>query len=660
MTGWRTAGRRLACVARGAMERYRGSTARGRTVRRMAIDTLVIVTATGLAVTLTSSLLEPAAVAVLWLLAGSALQLGFLVSTGVHRASFHATSFGDVRRLTLIVMGGTTAATVLAVAARTGPYDAAVPSPLGVEAVFLPLSGTLTLLGLLTVRGVTRTLHERYRHPEVERRPGRRVLVAGAGEAGTLLVRTMQRHPEAGRMPVGFVDDDAVKLGSRLAGVEVLGSLDAIPEIVARERVDEVVIALPSADGHAVRRVVDAVRRADASVARRIIPPLHELVSGKASIDRVRDVDIDDLLRRPPVVLDEDRIREHLRGRRVLVTGAGGSIGSELVQHICRFAPREVLLLGRGENSIFQLERQLDQRWPEVRTRSVIGAVQHTKRLDHVMDAFQPDVVFHAAAHKHVPLMEANPEEAVFNNVLGSRNLLRAALRVGVRTFVNVSTDKAVAPTSVMGASKRLVEQLVLDAASRARESDVFASVRFGNVLGSRGSVVPTFRSQIAAGGPVTVTHPDMVRYFMTIPEAAQLVLQAAATGRNGSTYVLDMGEPVRVVDLARDLIRLSGLEPDVDVEIAFLGSRPGEKLREELADEGTLQVATRHEKIFVTHPAKPDRGDLAWRVDALEDAALRSDGREIRRLLGLPVDGVASAGGVQVEDQEFGRAVPA
>jgi FlaA1/EpsC-like NDP-sugar epimerase len=370
------------------------------------------------------------------------------------------------------------------------------------------------------------------------------------------------------------------------------------------------------------------------------MPALHEVLSGRVQFNRIRSVTIDDLLRRPTVELDAVGIMGYLSGKRVMVTGAGGSIGSELVRQICAFQPAELILFGHGENSIYQLERELDVDWPGIRYHSVIAQVQNIVRLQNVFERFQPDVIFHTAAHKHVPLMELTPEEAVFNNIVGSRNLVDLALESGVSYFVNVSTDKAVNPTSVMGASKRIVEMLVESASRRARSDQTFVSVRFGNVLGSRGSAVPIFKKQIAAGGPVTVTHPDMIRYFMTIPEAARLVLQASAQGKNGDIYILDMGEPVKVLDLVTDLIKLSGLEPDVDIPIVFTGMRPGEKLYEELMTEREEAEATEHDKILVAKAQPIDEELLERTVEELVEAALRSDGAEIRRLLTERIDG--------------------
>jgi FlaA1/EpsC-like NDP-sugar epimerase len=483
----------------------------------------------------------------------------------------------------------------------------------------------------------------------------RQVLIVGAGEAGTMIAREMLRHPEAGLRPIGFADDDWGKQKKQFMGLPVLGRIGDLPDVLATFRIDEVLIAMPSSAGAAVRAVVEHAQEAD--IDYRIIPGVYELLSGEVSISQIREVDLEDLLRRDPVRLDTEIIREYVSGRVVLVTGAGGSIGSELVRQAARFGARRILLLGRGENSIYQILGECRRMWPALDVEPVICDVRDRDRLGYVFERYHPDVVFHAAAHKHVPLMEGNPDEAVLNNVGGTLNLSELALAHGVERFVNISTDKAVNPTSVMGATKRAAEIVVARAARHAEPGQSFVSVRFGNVLGSRGSVVPLFKRQIAAGGPVTVTDPEMVRYFMTIPEAAQLVLQAGGLGANGSVYVLDMGEPVKIVDLARDLITLSGFEPDVDIEITFTGMRPGEKLYEELltAEEGT--VSSRHEKIFVARKQLIEDEALDGHLDRLFEAARSREPHAILAALAalvpshmLPVgsrgDGAAASSG--------------
>jgi len=426
------------------------------------------------------------------------------------------------------------------------------------------------------------------------------ILIVGAGEAGTMIAREMLRHPEAGMKPKGFLDDDPAKEGTKILGLPVLGPIDSLPIEVRNHLIQEVLIAIPSGDGRLVRRIMDLSRKA--GVSYRIIPGVYQVLSGEVSISQIRKVDIEDLLGREPVSLDVDAISKYLKGKRILVTGAGGSIGSEIVRQVARFGPEKVVLLGRGENSLFELELEIKALFPRLKYELVIADVQNRQKLERVFKKFRPQVVFHAAAHKHVPLMETNADQAIINNVLGTKNVAELALKWGVERFVNISTDKAVNPTSVMGASKRIAEMIVRKLAEKAAPGHTFVSVRFGNVLGSRGSVIPIFKRQIASGGPVTVTHPEMKRYFMTIPEAAQLVLQAAALPYNGKVYVLDMGEPVKIKNLAEDLIKLSGFTPHEDIDIIYTGLRPGEKLFEELltAEEGT--IPSPHEKIYIAN----------------------------------------------------------
>ena len=552
-------------------------------------------------------------------------------AVSLYRRSWSRVAFRDIFNLAQAVFSVAVVGSVLLL--WLGPVT-------GIPRSVALLDGLLTFFIMSGVRAVARFRHESQLGQSGGGERRKAVLVIGAGEAGTLIVREMLRHPEMGLRPVGFLDDDAKKVGYKIATVPVLGTTADINRLVTRYRVDEVLIALPSSDGRAVREIVGRIEGAKAGLKYRIMPGVYELLSGQVGINRIREVQIEDLLRRPPVELDTAAISSYIADKVVMVTGAGGSIGSELVRQICRFRPKELILFGRGENSVYTLERELDRDWPDIPYHSVIAGVQNIVRLDYVFRRYGPQVVFHAAAHKHVPLMELNPEEAVFNNIIGSRNLVTLALKYGITHFVNISTDKAVNPTSVMGASKRMVERIVQSAASRARPDQKFVSVRFGNVLGSRGSVIPVFKQQILSGGPVTVTHPDMTRYFMTIPEASQLVMQAAGQGKNGEIYILDMGEPVRIVDLAKDLIKLSGFEPEVDIPIAFSGIRPGEKLYEELMTNEEKGGATAHEKIFVAKPSPLELEALDRTVQNLQEAALRSDHTTIRRQLKSYISG--------------------
>lgn len=422
-------------------------------------------------------------------------------------------------------------------------------------------------------------------------------LIVGAGAAGTLLVRQMLMHPKMRMMPVAFVDDDPEKQRKDIYGVRILGTTKDIEKIVQHMGITKVVIAMPSLPNKKLNEVYDTARKTGAECV--ILPNIDEVMSGNLHVQQLRNVEIEDLLGRDPVELDQTLIEKQLRGKRILVTGAGGSIGSEICRQVSSFRPKELIILGHGENSIYQLNMELLGKYAEhFRITPVIADVQDRKRIFEVMEKYRPDVVYHAAAHKHVPLMEINPREAVKNNILGTRNVAEAANHANVKTFVMISTDKAVNPPNIMGATKRLCEMIVQDMATKS-ETTKYVAVRFGNVLGSRGSVIPLFKKQIAKGGPITVTHPDIVRYFMTIPEAAQLVIQAGSLARGGEIFVLDMGKPVRIVDLAKNLIRLSGYSED-DIEIKFTGLRPGEKMYEELLNEGEINPKQIFPKIHI------------------------------------------------------------
>ncbi len=445
----------------------------------------------------------------------------------------------------------------------------------------------------------------------------RRVLIAGAGAAGGLIARELMRHSQLALLPVGFVDDDRSKHGHKLQNLPVLGALKDIPRLARAFRIDEVVIAMPSASGPVIRSVVESA--VSAEIQTRTMPGLHDLLSGRLQVSALRNVEIQDLLRRDAVQIDLELVRGLATGETVLVTGAGGSIGSELCRQIARLDPARLVLLGHGENSIFAIHQELSEQFPSLQLCTVIVDVRDRERLATVFRKYDPYTVFHAAAHKHVPLMESNVAEAITNNVLGTRNVVELAAEGRVEHLVLISTDKAVRPTNIMGATKRAAEQIVQSVAER--EGKNFVSVRFGNVLGSRGSVVPTFLRQIAAGGPVTVTHPEMRRYFMTIPESVQLVLQAGALGKGGEVFVLDMGEPIKVADLAADLIRLSGHEVGTDIEIRFTGSRPGEKLYEEMFFSVENATPTEHPKVLKARNASLADG-VNERIDRIIEAA--------------------------------------
>jgi len=412
-----------------------------------------------------------------------------------------------------------------------------------------------------------------------------------------MVLQEIERNPQLGLQAVGFLDDANEKQGLSVRGTRVLGTIDDIPSLVKPLRVRQVLVAIPTASGETMRRIVDRCR--EAGIEARTLPGIFELIAGDVTVQRLRPIRIQDLLARDPIRTDITAVRELLAGKRVLVTGGGGSIGSELCRQVAVCHPASLTVVGHGENSIYKAERNLRAAYPDLDLTPIIADTRDLDRLTHVFAEARPEVVLHAAAHKHVPLMELNPVEAVTNNVGGTRNLVGTCERFNVPTFVMISTDKAVNPTSTMGATKRVAELLVQEAAQRSGRR--YVAVRFGNVLGSRGSVVPLFQRQIEAGGPITVTHPDIERYFMTIPEAVQLVLQAATIGTGGEVFVLDMGEPVKIVDLARDMIRLAGLEEGHDIDIAYTGLRPGEKLYEELFLDDEHYDRTVHHKIFVS-----------------------------------------------------------
>jgi len=452
-----------------------------------------------------------------------------------------------------------------------------------------------------------------------------RILIVGAGDAGEVISREIIRRPDLGEL-VGFADDDKDKVGKRIHNRKVLGNIEGINDILEKEQVSTIIIAIPAASGKEIKRIVNNIKNKEVKI--KILPGLYELVDGKVSVSRIRSIRIEDLLGREPVDLNLEEISGYLEGKRVMVTGGGGSIGGELARQICRFGPRSLILLDHGENGLFHINLELERKWSGAEMEVgldlelVVADIRDRDKMDKIFKRYRPEVVFHAAAHKHVPMMEFHPDEAVMNNIIGTKNVAELAEMYGTERVVMISTDKAINPTSVMGASKRVAEMVVKDLANKNKTK--FVAVRFGNVLESNGSVVPMFKQQIAEGGPVTVTDREVKRYFMTLPEASQLVIQAGALGKGGEVFVLDMGKPVKVLDMAEELIRLSGLEVGEDIEIKIVGLRPGEKMFEEILTEeersGVLGDSG-HEKIFIA------------KVEEVEGEKLKKDIEELRVL---------------------------
>ncbi len=446
-------------------------------------------------------------------------------------------------------------------------------------------------------------------------KPRQRTLIVGAGQAGDQILRNMMGFEESPFSPVGFVDDNPEKKSISIHGVKVLGAIEDIPEVVEKEDIETMIVALPSAGSYAIKKAVDLGRKAGLEKIK-VAPPINEVIQKGLSLKDLRSIQVEDLLGREPVSLDSDAVNRFIKGKKVLITGAAGSIGSEMARQTCKFAPSSVLLLDQDESGIFNIGQELKESFPYLKIESLVVDITGEQKIKEIFADYKPDIVFHAAAYKHVPLMEKQPEEAVNNNVFGTKILAEAALQNNTEKFIFISTDKAVNPSSVMGATKRAGEMICQ--AFNQKNSTKFISVRFGNVLDSRGSVIPTFREQIKRGGPVEVTHPDMKRYFMMIPEAVLLVMQAGEMGKGGEVFVLDMGKPVKILDLAKEMIKLSGLEPDKDIPIVFTKPRAGEKLSEEvlMTEEGTL--STENQRIFKAKLSTIDQSFLEEKLKEL------------------------------------------
>jgi FlaA1/EpsC-like NDP-sugar epimerase len=513
--------------------------------------------------------------------------------------------------------------------------------------VFLGTVVALTWFFSLALIGGSRLVWRIYCERDGVFKKGKeRILIVGAGDAGEVISREIIRKPVLGKL-IGFVDDDKEKIGKRIHNIKVLGNIKEIDGILEKEQINMVIITIPTASGKEIRRIIDHIKNKRVKI--RTLPGLYELVDGRVSVSRIREVSIEDLLGRKSVELNLEEISNYIKGKRILVTGGGGSIGKELGQHICRFAPEKLILLDHSEYGLFHVNLKLKEKWPGLEIELVIADIRDREKMDKIFRKFKPEVVFHAAAYKHVPMMEYHPDEAISSNIIGTKNVGELANKYGVERMVMISTDKAINPTSVMGASKRVAEMVVKDLGNRnvgAKESEnktKFVAVRFGNVLESNGNVVHMFKRQIAEGGPVTITDKRMKRYFMTLSEASQLVIQAGALGKGGEVFVLDMNGPVKVLDVARDLIFLSGFVPDEDIEIKIVGLRPGEKLFEELL---TKEERSRgmgdsgHEKIFIAQVEEVDGGKLEKDIKELEVLAKEMDMEGIVRKLQEVVPG--------------------
>jgi FlaA1/EpsC-like NDP-sugar epimerase len=556
-----------------------------------------------------------------------AIKVSVCVLLGLHRASWRYVSLRDVFAVARAAWWSFVGIFALYCALQYAPLLGLRTPVFGErfpDSVFiLDFAGTIALV--CGARLAVRLYHEEVRPTAEGVMP--KLLILGAGNAGENVVREILRMPVSRYRVIGFLDDDESKWGAQIHGFEVLGPIEDIKRICEAHAVDEILIAIPSATRARLRSVVELCQ--GTNLRFKTLPALSDLIAGRASVKEIRDVDINDLLGRAPVKLDEQEIAKFIRDRVVMVTGAGGSIGSEMCRQMARFEPRKLVLFEQAEPGLFPIDQELRRSFPRIAIEPYIGDVSDRSRVEWVFEHERPSAVVHAAAHKHVPMMECNPGEAIKNNIHGTRVVADAAARFGCERFVGISTDKAVNPTSIMGCSKRIAEMYIQ--ALDARCETQYVTVRFGNVLGSSGSVIPIFKEQIARGGPVTVTHPEMIRYFMTIPEASQLVLQAASMGHGGEIFVLDMGEPVKIVDLARQMITLSGFRPDTDIKITFCGMRPGEKLYEELAIDGEGVARTPHPKIGIWQNIAKDWNTLVPAIDQLVAEADRLSRDAIR-----------------------------
>lgn len=547
--------------------------------------------------------------AILWLPLAIVTQAAAFIYFGLYRGDWRFASLPDMMRIIKAVLIGTLIClAVITLATRLN----------NVPRTVFPLYA-IALIGLLAL---PRFFYRWFKDRKIYLKEGTRVLIVGAGRAGEMLVRDLLRDPERNLLPVGFLDDDIRKHGVEIHGIRVLGSCQRISVLVEELDVALILLAVPSARSRQMRKLVELCETT--GIPFRTLPCMKDLVAGRVSVNTLREVSIEDLLGRDPVRLDMQAIQAELSDRCILISGGGGSIGTELCRQVARLNPARLVVLDNSEFNLFRIENELRKNFPEIHIHAVLGDVADANTVEHLFQTQRPDIVYHAAAYKHVPILESRVREAIHNNVLGTRTVALAADRHGCDAFVLISTDKAVNPANIMGASKRIAEIFCqnLDRHSATR----YITVRFGNVLGSDGSVVPLFREQIMAGGPVTVTHPDMMRYFMTIPEACQLILQAESMGQGGEIFVLDMGDPVSITYLAEQMIRLSGNEPGKDIEIAYIGLRPGEKLFEELFHEKEKLEGTLHEKILLSHHRYMEWSFLEGVIATMESACVNYD----------------------------------
>jgi FlaA1/EpsC-like NDP-sugar epimerase len=562
------------------------------------------------------------------------LKLIIFFSFGLYRGMWRYTSISDFWLLTKACLLSTLL--ILAIILYVSRFE-------GYSRVIFIADGFFTFLLTGGVRIIIRSYYAAYVSPKIIQSPLskmilKKVLIIGAGAAGEKILREIFENYQLHYKVVGFIDDDPKKQGRSIHGIRVLGNVEKIVKILEKKDVEEILIAIPSASGDQIRNIVEACR--NCNVSYKILPGIGELIDGRVSIKVLRDINYEDLLGRPLVHLNIKDIRNYLDDKTVLITGCGGSIGSELCRQVIKFQPHSIILLDASEINLFNIQMEIQNEKYYRKSEAVLGHVQDKKLMEDVFKKFKPQVVFHAAAYKHVPMMEKNPWEAVFNNIIGSRVAMETSIKHHVERFVLVSTDKAVRPTNVMGASKRVAELIMQ---SLQENGTRFMAVRFGNVVGSSGSVIPVFRRQIEQGGPVTVTHPDVNRYFMTIHEASQMILQAGTMGEGGEVFILRMGTPVKIADMARDLIRLSGKEPDMDIKIVFTGLRDGEKLYEELITVEEDILPTSHEKVMVLRSNRPFNGAkdlqesrdiLGNKIAELMKDALRHDSRAIKKIL--------------------------